>query len=215
MFNRNNFEIAKLLPSDTDDIQIQGLYLTPEATYMAAYGFVVRVTTPEVEPGLFPVTEGIEPADYFSPFMIDRDTALQVAKNIPKKGDPSDLIVAVDCSTEADSRATLACSQFIRDSVTRSRKLGGIEPKFPDIEKIITPVDAAQFTIAFSVDFLHALLAQFAAFCKYHDSGEIVLRFTGPRNMVRMDSKGVGQTMTAVLMPRRMVETESDTESEG
>ncbi len=208
MFNRNNFEIAKLAADDDEKRpHLSGVYLTSEASYVTDGRLAIKVTVPELQPDLFPVTDGIEPADYFTPFLMDRGTALQVVKGIPKKGNESSRIVAVDCSTEAGETATVAVNENIRQSITRSRK--GTAP-YPEIDKVIPDRDSARFTISLDAELMAALMTQFAAFGRYHksQSPQVVLRIYGPASAIRIDEDGMGQNMTAVLMPMRMTEPE-------
>jgi hypothetical protein len=205
VFNKHNFEIAKLASTEESRFTINGIYVTPGATYVTDGHLAVKVTAPAVQPSLFPATDGIEAAEWFSPFVLDRETALKVAKAIPKKGGPSSQIVAIDTSTEVDSSATMAVNELVRQDIIRSQKLPS---EFPDIEKILPDPNAARFTIAFSPALLLSLAQQIDKFCGGMQVPTVVIRLYDAQKGVRFDADGIDQKLTAVLMPQRVAETE-------
>jgi hypothetical protein len=206
MFNRHNFEIAKLLNAEDDSAAaLRGVYITPDATYVTDGHIAVKVTAPEIQPNLFEATDGIEAAQYFTGFILDRDTALKVAKAIPKKGDPSSMIAAVDTSTEVNGRSTIAVNEIFRQDIIRSQKLEGT---YPDINKFLLDPDKAKFTVAFSVELLAGLLAAAQSFCRGMNTGRVVLRLYGPSEGMRLDADGLEQKFTAMIMPLRSTSQE-------
>jgi hypothetical protein len=201
MLNKHNFDIAQLAPSGDDAKAIfRGVYVTPKASYVTDGRLAVRVSAPESQPSLFNTMDGIEPAEWFTPFIVDRETALLIAKNAPKKTSDDDAqLIAVDVSTEVNGQATVAVNDLLRQAVIRSNK---VEGEYPDIDKLTPAKKNATLTICFNAELLAALTATVNKFCKSHGTGSVILRFTNANAGMRIDADGIGQTLTALLMPQ-------------
>jgi hypothetical protein len=206
MFNRNNFEIAKLLSAEAEASNVhRSLRIEPEATIATDGHLIVKVTAPEVQKDLFTPIDGFSAAEWFTPFLIDRETALKIGKAIPKKGLPSTQLAAVDCSTEVNGKATIAVNELIRQDVITSEK---VESKYPDYERTFPNPKKAKMLIAFDPELLANLLTVVQAFCKTHESRQVVLRLYGAQEGLRLDADGIGQHLSAVIMPQRFTESE-------
>src|SRR5579864_1767711 len=112
MFTQFNFSIASLLPSDPDAMPrgADGLHVSPDRTIETDGRQVVIVTAPESQPTLFDQPDGLEEAQFFTPFLMDRDSAVKLAKMFPKRDPeaPENSMALLDVHTEAESDATLA-----------------------------------------------------------------------------------------------------------
>ena len=86
MFTYFNFSIASLLPSDPDAMlpSAPGLFVSPERTIETDGHQVLIVTAPESQPTLFDQPDGLEEAEYFTPFIVDRDSAMKLGEDVPQ-----------------------------------------------------------------------------------------------------------------------------------
>jgi len=202
--NRFNFEIAELAadPECAQSTVVTGLYVTPEYTSVTDGHMAVWVSSvKEDQPNLFGDMDGIEPADFFTPFILDQDTALRVAKALPKKQDGDHPISAiVDATTENNERAMVSVPDVGRQEIQKSRK---IEGKFPDILAIFPDPAKANLTVSLSPSLLLQLLKTIEKFCSGHGCDRITVGFHGDLNMVRIDAQAFNQTLIAALMPWR------------
>jgi hypothetical protein len=200
MLNRQNFEIAKLTDEEAGVVLV-----TPKATYVHNGAAALKVTAPEVEPTLFPPTDGIDPAEHFTAFQISRDAALELAALIPKQGERSGMIAAIDCSTEGNARCTIAVNKTVRESIIRADK---VDQMYPDVNRVIPGKRAAAITIAFDVELLCNVIAAVQKFSKATEAGTVVFRIIDAQRGMRIDCEGIGQTLTGVIMPQRYHEKE-------
>jgi hypothetical protein len=188
VFTRYNFSIAGLLPSDEESLipSAAGLYVSPT----------------ESQPSLFDAPDGMVDAESFTPFIMDRESSLKIAKCIPKRNPeaPENSMVMLDVATEAENESTVAISESIRRAIFKSIKVDAT--KFPDIDSVLPDNDSAAFTIRFSTDVLVPVLNAFKRFCS-EDEGIMTMRVYGADKGVRIDATACGQVMTAIVMPRR------------
>jgi hypothetical protein len=209
MFTRYNFSIAGLLPKD-DECLIPGaggLFVSPERTIETDGHQCVIVTAPESQPGLFSSPDGMTDAEFFVPFIMDRESSLNIAKMIPRRDPdaPENSMVLLDVLTESESDSTVAITENIRRAIFKSVKQDA--SKFPAIDRILPSADESRFEFRLNPDLLCAVLGQFKKFCS-EESAFVTVRIYGPTQGVRIDAESCGQTMTAIIMPLRMVENE-------
>jgi hypothetical protein len=200
MLNRHNFQIAEMLPKDGDTLIERGIWIGPGATVETDGAHLITVTAPEAQPSLFPETDGIQPAEEFQPFVLDRESALRIAKALPKKCDDPSKFAAIDASSDDCAKATLAVNEVIREDILRARKLEG---NYPDVQRAIPDTESARFEISLSAWRLAAILKQFEKFTAANMTPSVTLRLYDAQRGVRMDAESNGQRMTAVLMPLR------------
>lgn len=208
MFTKHNFKIASLLPSSTEDLppSFSGLYVSPERTIETDGHQMVIVTRPESQPGLFSSPDGLEDAEFFTPFVMDRDTAIKLAKSMPKrdKDAPERGMAMVDVHTEAESESTVAITEDIRRVICKSAK--GNAERFPMPEKLLKPDDEARFEVRLSPDILAPLFQIFQGFCAFPS---VTIRLYDQNDAVQITAEGNdGQKMTALVMPMRSVHEE-------
>lgn len=205
LLNRHNFLIAELVaePDATADPAIAGLLVSPTGTTATDGRQLITVSAPEVQPNLFRAN-GIEPAEFFTDFILDRESALKIAKAIPNDKETPELNYAViDCSTENNETATLAIDENIRQEIVKARK---IDAKYPSCEKLIPDKDRAKFTIRFNPTVLLPVLKAFDKFAKDQPSPSFTMRLYSAREGIRIDAMSNGQTMTAIVMPMELGE---------
>jgi len=211
MFTRYNFAIASLLATDEDGLipGAGGLFVSPERTMETDGHQVVVVTAPESQPNLFTQPDGLMEAEFFTPFIMDRESSLKIAKLIPKRDPdaPENSMVLLDVNTEAESDSTVAISENVRRAIFKSVKKDA--SKFPNIDKVLPDLYAAKFELTFNPDLLVSVLQQFKRFCA-EDDVNLTLRVYGAGKGVRIDAVACEQTMTAVLMPMRVSEAPAE-----
>jgi hypothetical protein len=209
MFTKFNFEIAGLLPKDPDALPLfaAGLFVSPERTIETDGHQLVIVTAPESQPTLFDQPDGLEEAQFFTPFIMDRESALKIGKQIPKRNPdaPENSMAMLDVHTEAESDSTVAITEDVRRAIFKSLKRDAA--KFPNTDGILRDPETARFEIQFNADVIAPVLKLFQEFAGQDKMTPIVtLRFFGPSDGVRIDAVACEQKMTAVVMPMRMVE---------
>ncbi|MEN6532206.1 MAG: hypothetical protein ABFD89_00990 [Bryobacteraceae bacterium] len=211
MFTKYNFKIASLLPSSAGDrhANFSGLYVSPERTIETDGHQMVIVTRPESQSNLFSSPDGLEDAEYFTPFVMDRDTAIKLAKSMPKRDkDAPELGMAlVDVHTEAESDSTVAITEDVRRVICKSAK--GNAERFPMPEPILKPDDAARFEVRLSPDILAPLFQLFQGFCAFPS---ITIRLYDQYDPVQITAEGNdGQKMAALVMP--LISVDGDDEA--
>lgn len=211
MFTRWNFDIAGLLPTDPDALLITagGLFVSPERTMETDGHQVVIVTAPESQPSLFDQPDGLKEAEFFTPFLMDRESALKIAKLIPKRNPdaPENSMAMLDIHTEAESDSTVAVTEDVRRAIFKSLKRDAT--KFPAIDKFLPDPETARFEIQFNADMLAPVLRLFQKFASQDKmTPTITIRLFGPTAGMRIDATACEQKMTAVVMPMRMTEAE-------
>lgn len=205
MLNRYNFEIAALCSKDEDALPMfRGINVSPTGTMVTDGHMAVTVSAvTESQPGLFEAMEGIEPAVFFSPFILDMESALRIAKSLPKKIEDSALLPPiVDATTEDSNRSMVSINDSGRQEILRSRK---IEGTYPDIASVMPKPEDAAMTILLSPAILTTVLKAVEKFCNAHDVYSVELRVFGPDQAIRIDaeSRCSDQRLTAIVMPRR------------
>lgn len=198
MLNKFNFVIASLIDSEAIG-PISGLFISPGSTVETDGRQMVIVTAPQAQPSLFPADDGISEAEEFTPFVLDKESALKFAKIMPKpkEGGPREMAI-IDISTETDGTATLAVNDDERRAIIEAEKITG---PYPDSVQLMPDIDGARFEISFNSDILVPVLKAFQGF-----SGSMTLRLFNASKGMRIDAELDGQKMTAVVMPTRLVE---------
>lgn len=204
MFTKYNFSIAGLLPKDEEALisSAAGLYVSPERTIETDGHQMVIVTAPESQPNLFEQPDGLKEAEYFTPFLMDRESSLKIAKVIPKRNPdaPENSMVMLDVNTESEVDSTVAITESIRRSIFKSTKIDAA--KFPDVDAVIPSAESAIIELRFSPDILIQVLNHFKRFCAEDDS-QVIIRLFGKGLGMRIDAESCGQIITAVVMPLR------------
>lgn len=203
MLNKSNFEIAAMAADDEHaPPALTGLYVTPTGTAVCDGHCSITVSSVTIQQGsLFEPEEGVEPADHFTPFVLDRDSALKIAAAIPKKTEYQNAKFGIiDATTEDSERAMVSVNDLQRQEIIRSRKIDG---DFPDVTRFTPVLSTAAFTISLGPDLICSVLKQVVKFCNAHSTGTILLSFYGQGKALRIDADGIDQQLVAVVMPQR------------
>lgn len=190
MFTRYNFTIASLLPKDEDALipGAAGVLVSPERTIETDGHQCIIVTVPESQPNLFTPPDGLMDAEYFAPFIMDRESSMKIAKMIPKRDPdaPESSMVLLDVHTEGEDDSTVAITESVRRVVFKSFKQDAT--KFPDVDKFLPKKEDARFEFRLNPDLLVAVLGQFKKFCGEEDSA-VTVRLYGPDKGIRIDAE--------------------------
>jgi hypothetical protein len=204
MLNRQNFEIADLASEDEDRISLCGILVSPTGTAVTDGRMAMAVSSVEDNaPSLFANFEGVEVAESFTPFILDKESALRISKAIPK-GDsevPEAKYAVIDAESENGDTAVISVNDIFRQDIMRVKKISG---NFPDIDRVMPDPEKASFTIAFNPDLLADVLKTVARFCKNAASTSITMRVFSEREGIRIDAASLTQTLRAVVMPLRI-----------
>lgn len=187
MLDRQNFEIAALAPKAAAVLapQLCGLLVAPGATYATDRTMAVRVTA-----------DWRAGCEQFKPFILDRESALNVARAIPSTTQNGGAQYAVvDPSTDAGPDAILSITGAFRRETLQAPKLEG---SFPDIDRVMARCKD-QLTISVDPDRLAAIVQAIQRFCRTRKARRLKITVSGPDEPLRFDVDGDGQTFTAVL----------------
>lgn len=232
MLNKHNLSIANLASKEESRFTLNAIYVTPEYTVETDGHQLVMVTTPkepervEGEASPLPAIPNFTHDPAFKPFLLPSKDALEIVKSIPKK--PFlDLLEHVFVGTRythktidgPDTKVTEHASLAVTD-LESPRTFSPVIPAgtFPDYTRVVPRKENADLAIAISVNLLGPVIKQFQSFMKEERSGAAIFRFTRPRvdrsfvdsRTVRIDATNeLHQTMTAVVMPMRMEESDA------
>jgi hypothetical protein len=226
MLNKHNLEIAELASKDESRFTLNAIYVTPEATVETDGHQLVMVTTPDIDAESFPATPGVTPTKKFKPFLLDAETALKIAKAIPRKT-TLPVLACVAIGSESDKEppkaakgedqqpgtAVLAVNNLESPQVFQPKKMKG---NFPDYERVIPKPGSEFFQVGFDLNILVPVLERFQKFLKpdrnIKPPAPVSFQFQQPtegssgainHNALRLDAENDGQKMTAVVMPLR------------
>jgi hypothetical protein len=201
LLNKHNLQIAELASKDPSRFTLDVLSVTKERTAVTNGHYLVTVTLPGMADADFPAIEGFTPSNGATPeFLLNRETALEVAKAIPNK-------ITIPVLRHAsvgvsDDAVSLAVTNIDSPKVFRSRKEEG---QFPNIDVVIPDSKDTTLTIAFSAEYLMKLCKSALAVCDDRNA-TIKLEFRDPAHAVKMTAHNsdTGQDWMAVLMPKRV-----------
>ena len=204
MLNRHNLNIAKLAAKEPSRYAITGVRVEPERTVVTDGHCLVAVTTPKsYDPASYPVMDRVTPTREFEPFTLDRESALAIAKAIPRSRNLPVLEHAViGAASNVNGHAQIAVTDLDRPQVFQPRK---VEGEFPDYERVI-PKAEPTLRIAFNPVLLGAVLQQAAAFQKGRSQPQVTFSFhdSNGEKAARLDcDNDEGQTFIGVVMPMR------------
>jgi hypothetical protein len=86
LLNRHNLQVAKFCATEEgSSAALKSVYVEPDGTTACNGHIVVHVSMPKIEPSLFPtLAEAPDMKHDAKPFLLSRDSALEIASNIPK-----------------------------------------------------------------------------------------------------------------------------------
>lgn len=86
MLNKANFIVTEFASKEESRYTLQAIQVRPEATVATNGHYLAWVSTDGQDPANFPVIEGFPGGDkYWKPFLLDVESAKQIAKALPKK----------------------------------------------------------------------------------------------------------------------------------
>jgi hypothetical protein len=208
LLNKHSFTPAKILPKTAERYTCSALCITPEYTEATDGHRLIRVTNPTMKATNFPVIDGFSPNGDPKRFLLPTKTALAIQKAIPS-GESIPILNYAAVTTEHGANGeslAVAVTDLAAPQVFRSRPE---TTKYPEsADKVINPDTPPTFQVTVNA----AYLAELATIAKGFSSGSapnVTLTFFGTDKVIRMDSKGVDQHLTMVLMPMRH-ETRND-----
>ena len=212
MLNRHNLNIVKLAAKQESQHQLTGLRVEPGRTSVTDGVRLMTVTTPGFPIADYPDlsgTLGVKPTKQFEPFTMDAETALKIAKAIPKRSSIPILGVAVvGEASNANGSAQIAVTDLENPQVFSTAKLDG---QYPDIDRVI-PAKGTKPLVKIGLDarMLAGMLQQVVSFHDDVRKGQEVyceLSIYGPEVAMRLDCHNNWQEMVGVLMPCRPPKT--------
>lgn len=203
LLNKHNFAVASFASKDESRYTLKGIMVNEQGAVATNGHYLVMVGLPKAKESAFPVIEGFTPANgSFKPFILQRDAALDIAKQIPKNQSLSILQNAIVGVAEG-SNNSIAVTDLDRAKIFKTRNLEG---SFPNYEAVL-PKEHATLTITVDAEYL-AELAKAAA--QFQDDKSttraVTLRFRGPNTAVEMTAQNADteQKWSALLMPTRV-----------
>lgn len=207
LLNKHNLNIAKIASREESRYTLKAIQVTDRETVVTDGHRLVRVTLPtECKPGDFPQLEGFTPNGNGTPFLLDRDTALQATKLIPKKTTIPILNHAAVSACKGEDGQVQQIQVCVTDldhtQVLRPKPDNGRFPAWECVLPAGEPLAEVCLDASY-IEELGKLLREFGG------SGLAVrIRVYGKEKAVRMDARnGDGQEMNAVVMPLRSSES--------
>lgn len=200
MLNKNNLVIAKLASKEENRYVINGVLVKPDCTVVTDGHMLVEVSTPDVALDDVPAIDGITPTREFEPFILSRESAIDIFEAIPKKPTKPILEHAfVGKESNESELAVIGMSDAYNPKLFKSRKVEGV---FPDYKSVIPSVESAEVSTCWNLDLLAPLLTTLASFKsdRWRWSAA-TFHIKGPEDPVRIDMKAGEQKVTAVFMP--------------
>lgn len=200
LLNKHNLSIAKFCSKENSRYEVGGVLITDVETVATDGHTLVRVSTPEVPADQFPEIEGFKAKESWKPFILPREAALRLAKELPSKDTvPALACAAVGDATDAGTEAVFATTDLETKLVVSVRKPDG---QFPNWKQVVPSTDDAKATITLNANYLKELFSAIAAFTKGDTLPLATLRFFASEGALRVDaSNEAGQYFTGVIMP--------------
>ncbi|MDE1767363.1 MAG: hypothetical protein KGI27_13985, partial [Thaumarchaeota archaeon] len=199
LYNRWNFELAKLAPKEDNRYMLSALLVEPGATVETDGHHLVKVTTPNhgTDFDQYPKPEGFSTIRPNKNHLLPRSAALDIAKNCPRK---QSIPVLENAAMLEQPEGQIG---FVTTDLETAKPVVVKETKgqFPNYQAYI-PNDGATLTIGFNAQYM-ADLCSFMAKAGNARSHAVKMEFYGPDKPVKMTAKNpdTGQEITAVLMP--------------
>ncbi|SRR6266480_2804773 len=207
MLNKHNLNVAQFASKDETRFAMSAILVEEHATVGTNGHYLAWVSEDSTEPARFPIVPGFGPAagEERKRFLLDRESALQIAKAVPNgKSLPILSHVAVKTETNVENGETqgvLAVTDLERPQVFHPKPTSG---QFPNYQAVVPKWEDAKFRIAVNAGYLAQIAKAYAGFVEAHGTSQtVVLSFYGESDAMRFDGQREGQGMTAVLMPIR------------
>jgi len=207
MLNRNNLNIAKLASKADSKYTLAGILVTPTHTVVTDGHTLMAISNPAFLPEEFPKVGDLQATADFEPFILPAETALNIAKVMPKKEKiPILNSVAIGEVKRGESGEQLS-ALFTTDLETSNRyDVHCINSQFPRWQVVIPEPEKASLTLTVNAKYLIGLLQQFVT----AGSPAVTVRLYTAETQIRLDGVSTqGQHITGVLMPMRTAHTEA------
>lgn len=205
MLNKWNMKVAEFAASRKESrYMLQAIQVAPDATVATDSHMLCWVSANNHKAKDFPAVDGApELQDKFATFLLDTDTAKDVAKRLPKRTTiPILANVGISVATsDAGTQATLVTTDLERPVVLRPRP---VEGRFPNWQMVMPNYDKPKFRVTVNAAYLAKIAKAYADFVKEHDRNlPVTVSFYGDDKAIRFDGTNGEQGMTCVLMPIR------------
>ena len=202
-FNRANFSIASLADEDR---RYLGVLVTNEKTEVTNGHYLLRVTTPDLNPEDYPTgPNGHKPIDKDFRCILSKDSAKQIEKAIPRGPKVGSLPILKNTWVVDDNEETIGFVATDLDtwSPITARKVDGRWPN-TDNDSTIWPKDEPVLEIGFNLEYLEKLCKEMKSIIGKSKSNPLAkFTFYGSEKPVKIeaDNLDTGQDVTALLMP--------------
>jgi hypothetical protein len=206
LLNRHNLQVAKFCATEEgSSAALKSVYVEPDGTTACNGHIVVHVSMPKIEPSLFPtLAEAPDMKHDAKPFLLSRDSALEIASNIPEDTDIPALrhaAIAVN-----NKRVRAATTDLAIESVVAEAQILSEYPKW----RALKPKGAPTLELVLDARYLADLAAAAVKFQKGSPAPFIRIRaWSEPKTPVYLEAcRNVeGQTWKAFVMQCRVSET--------
>lgn len=203
MLNRHNFAILPFVSKEQSRYTLNALQVTKDATIATDGHRLGWVSVSKCKSENYPVVANVgKPTDDFAPFLLERDTAVKIAKSIPSKESiPALNHAAVSQETvDGEVKTTITATDLENTAIHPIRKFSGM---FPQYQNVIPKLESAKFQITLSAAYLMEIAKAFNSFNERDKA--VLISFTDAESPVRFDARNqeTEQAMTVVLMPMR------------
>jgi DNA polymerase III sliding clamp (beta) subunit (PCNA family) len=195
LLNAHSLSVAEFASKGHLRYALQAILVTQEETVATNGHYLVRVENPKAKLEQFPVVPGTVPTVEADSFLLARDAALAVAKNIPKK---TTIPILNHARVGVDAEGKIQAVTTDLDT-SHPVTIRATEGKFPQW-KVLWPKSEPKVTICLSTEYL-AQLAKAAGKL----SKNLEISIWDKQSAIRLDaySSDTEQHWSAVLMPMR------------
>jgi hypothetical protein len=216
LLNRFNLNIAKLASKEVSRFTLSAVHVTPKQTGVTDGHSMMIVSTIDLPGESFPnrTDSGLTVQDNWKPFNLSSEQALRACADLPKKS----TIPVLGCAAVAVNGDPLHPTVLTTDLERHAAYPAMESANFPDWERVLPKKADATFTIGLDARKLKPIIDQFIGFCdsaNKRSAAAVTFRFQDATSAVVMEAKDYPgadsmqeQTMTGVLMPLRIPETE-------
>ena len=193
MLNRNNFAIAKLADKDRYHANLR---VEQEKTVVTDGRLLLVMTGDGVPTSDYPLIPGFTCTSMQNPISLSKETALAIAKAIPKSKLPA-LNHAV-VGTNGDGQPAIATTDLSSSQTFKAIESGG---SFPNYEGVILVKSEATAVISFDPRLMIALLQSMDSVYDNGDQHSVVMWIKDAVSPILIECKANDQKATGILMP--------------
>jgi len=199
MLNRNNFAIAKLAEKDAYG-GLKNLRVEQDKTVVSDGKLLLVMTGDSIPQSDYPSIPGFAPMPEHKPISLARETALAVAKAIPKDKSIPALNHAV-VGNNGNGDMAIATTDLSSAQTFKAIDSGG---SFPNYELVIPAKGEATAIISFDPRLMVALLQSMDSVYDNGGQHKVVLWIKDAESPMLIECSANDQTATGVLMPVKL-----------